>query len=102
MAFSIYILQSAATQQFYKGITNNLKRRFKEHNNKEEQSTKSGVPWNLVWYTIKPTRSEALVLEKKLKNLTSHQRLIAFINKYPCVGGLDVPPLVEVSMKTKQ
>ncbi|WP_367182411.1 GIY-YIG nuclease family protein, partial [Winogradskyella sp.] len=38
-------------------------------------------PWKLLWYTEKPSRSEALSLEKKLKNL-SKDRLIDFIKKY--------------------
>ena len=40
------------------------------------------------------------MLEKKLKNLGAQKRVISFIQKYPCVGGLDDPPVVDVSMKT--
>lgn len=101
MEHYVYILQSTVTKEFYRGMTNDLERRLKEHNNREEKYTRNGVPWNLVWWTIKSTRSEAMVLERKLKNLGSQERILKFIRKYPCVGGKDVPPVVEVLMKTK-
>jgi putative endonuclease len=70
-----------------------LIRRFAEHNDGKEESTRRYLPWDLVWYATKPTRSEAVVLEMKLKNL-SVKRLIEFIEKYPVpVGGPDVAPL---------
>jgi len=81
MKYYVYILQSQANDSYYKGITNDLSRRFKEHNNREEKSTSHFAPWNLVWKCEKPNRSEAYQLEKKLKNL-SVQRVIQFIEKY--------------------
>jgi putative endonuclease len=90
--FYVYILQSRVNDTFYKGSTNDLMRRLGEHNNGEEISTSRYLPWDLVWFTIKPTRSEAYALEKKLKNL-SFQRTIDFIRKYPepnHSGGPDV------------
>ena len=55
--------------------------RMLRHNNKMEKSTKAGAPWILLWTTEKVKRSEAIVLENKLKNL-SRIKLIAFIKKY--------------------
>ena len=98
--FYTYILQSEKTGMFYRGMTNDLVRRFKEHNNSEEKFTKQGVPWRLVWYATKSTRSEAMKLEVKIKNIKSRKRLMSFMKKYPCVGGTDVPPVEEVWMKT--
>ncbi len=93
--FYVYILQSKANDSFYKESTNGLVRRFYQHNNGEEISTSRYLPWDLVWFAIKPTRSEAFALEKKLKNL-SVQRTIEFIRKYPVnnhKGGPDVAPV---------
>ena len=81
MSFFVYILYSSSTGKFYKGQTNNVVERLKEHNRGNEISTKSGVPWQLLWTTEKPSKSEAVILEKKLKNLTAH-RLINFMLKY--------------------
>jgi len=95
MDFFVYILQSEESGAFYKGATDNLARRLGEHNAGQVDSTRPYRPWNLVWYTSKPSRSEALVLERKLKNL-SVLRTIDFIKKYPVnplVGGPDVAPV---------
>ena len=44
-------------------------------------STKPYAPWINKLMIIKSNRSEAIILEKKLKNL-NRQRLLAFIEKY--------------------
>jgi predicted GIY-YIG superfamily endonuclease len=80
--FYVYILQSTSNDSFYKGSTNDLLRRFKEHNSGKDFATRRFLPWNLVWFTNKPSKAEAYQLEKKLKNLSAI-RTIEFINKYP-------------------
>ena len=55
--------------------------RILRHNSGYEKATKPGIPWILVWSTLKNNRSSATVLERKLKNLTRN-RLINFMNKY--------------------
>jgi putative endonuclease len=50
-----------------------------------EPSTSPGVPWQLLWYTEKESRSSAQVLESKLKNL-SRARLLKLMQKYS--GGI--------------
>ena len=93
--YFVYILQSQVTGQFYKGISNDLPRRLHEHNAGYEKATAPFRPWNLVWYARKPNKSDAFILEAKLKHLTSTKRTIAFIQKYsPVVGGPDEPPVV--------
>jgi putative endonuclease len=91
--YFVYILQSRKNDSFYKGSTDNLARRFSEHNLKKEFSTKHCAPWDLVWYTTKENRAEALVLERKLKNL-SVKKTLDFIKRYPienpCIGRPDV------------
>jgi putative endonuclease len=52
--YYVYILQSTITNKFYKGQTDNLERRLKEHNNKEEKSTAPYAPWILLWSTSVP------------------------------------------------
>lgn len=90
LTFFVYILQSQLNNSFYKGSTNDLQRRLFEHNAGKEKSTSRYLPWDLVWFTAKPDRSEAVILEKKLKNL-SVRRTIEFINKYPVtVDGFQV------------
>ncbi|MFH0852223.1 MAG: GIY-YIG nuclease family protein, partial [bacterium] len=38
--FYVYILKSSKDKKLYIGSTNDLKRRFSQHNNGDEQSTK--------------------------------------------------------------
>ena len=88
----VYIIQSKVNDSFYKGSSDNLVQRLNRHNNKLDTYTKKFAPWNLVWYTCKQSKSEARILERKLKNLST-ARLIEFIKKYPVtmqIDGLDV------------
>jgi putative endonuclease len=82
MSHFVYILYSESLDMFYKGQTKNLSDRIMRHNMNQEKATQNGSPWTLVWSTKKPTRSSAMILERKLKNL-SRKRLIDFILKYP-------------------
>ncbi len=92
MDYWVYIIYSESTDSFYKGQTNNLETRIIRHNNGWEKATKSGIPWKLIWATKKSSRSSALLLETKLKNL-SRKRLAEFLKKYPGeVAGPDVTP----------
>ena len=81
MIYQVYILFSSKLNRFYVGQTSNLDRRIEEHNNGESPYTSQGVPWQLVWSTSKPSRSNAEVLEKKLKNLNKDRKL-KFMFKY--------------------
>jgi putative endonuclease len=91
MSHFVYILYSESLDMFYKGQTKDLSDRIKRHNMNQEKATQNGGPWALVWSTKKPTRSSAMILERKLKNL-SRKRLIDFILKYPeGVEGPDDP-----------
>ena len=56
----------------------------------QEKATRDGAPWILIWSTCKQFRTDAVVLEQKLKNL-SRKRLIDFIAKYPeGIAGTDI------------
>jgi putative endonuclease len=81
MKYFVYILYSEAFDTYYKGQTYNVHERVQRHNSGREKATARYRPWKLVWYTEKKSRSEALVLERKIKNL-SKERTKAFIGKY--------------------
>jgi putative endonuclease len=63
-----YILLSSKSHIFYFGSTVNLKARFQLHNNGQVQSTKTHIPWKLVWYSAFSTEKEARDFELYLKN----------------------------------
>lgn len=81
MAYSVYILHSKSHDKFYIGQTNDLENRIKRHNAGYERYTSPFRPWKIVLSLPKPSRSEAMALEKKLKNL-NRTKLEAFIAKY--------------------
>ena len=85
--YYVYILRSLKNGSYYKGSTDDLERRFAEHNSGKEFSTARYVPWELAWYCEKPNRQEAVILEKKLKNITSKKKLEDFIKKHTFVKG---------------
>ena len=79
--YTVYINYSKKFDKYYIGQTVNFESRLLLHNSGMVSSTKSYLPWINVLLIDKQTRSEAMILEKKLKNL-NRARIIAFINKY--------------------
>jgi putative endonuclease len=78
MGYTVYILFSKSCGKFYSGQTQDFDNRFKEHNGGETKSIQSCIPWSLVWKTELATRSEAMMLEKKIKS-RSAQRFLSDI-----------------------
>ncbi len=76
-----YFLYSESINRYYKGHTINVDARLKRHNRGEVNYTSKGIPWKLVLALEKETKSDAMKLERKLKNL-NRERLEAFIVKY--------------------
>ncbi len=81
MTYFVYILYSESIDRYYKGHTNNIEQRLSRHNAGYESYTSKGIPWRLILALPKETKSEAVRLEMKLKNLNG-ARLEAFILKY--------------------
>lgn len=65
--FFVYILQSKKDNNLYIGYTNNLLRRFKEHNSGKVLSTKSRCPFSLAYYEAYASRQDATHREHNLK-----------------------------------
>ena len=66
---------------YYIGQTNSLSDRIKRHNQGYERFTRKYRPWTLFCSINKSARSDAVILERKLKNL-SKSRLRVFITRY--------------------
>ena len=63
----VYILYSEKRSRYYVGQTADIDQRLKRHNQGLVPSTKSGSPWGLVLQLEVETRSEAIVLERRIK-----------------------------------
>lgn len=65
--FYLYVLKSFVDNKLYIGSTNDLKRRFKEHNTGQNKSTKPRAPFELVYYEAYKSKKDATTRERKLK-----------------------------------
>ncbi|MBO6535494.1 MAG: GIY-YIG nuclease family protein [Balneolaceae bacterium] len=63
----VYILYSESKAKYYTGYSEDTKKRLIQHNLGETRSTKSGIPWVQVWQSQAMTKTEALLLERKIK-----------------------------------
>ena len=67
MMYYVYILYSETRSRYYVGQTADIDKRLKRHHLGRVPSTKGGVPWRLVLKLEVATRSEAILLERKVK-----------------------------------
>ncbi|MEO0129647.1 MAG: GIY-YIG nuclease family protein [candidate division WOR-3 bacterium] len=63
-----YVLKSEKDGRFYTGSTNNLRKRFSEHNSGRVLSTKSRGPFVLIYYEACLNEQDARAREKFLKS----------------------------------
>jgi putative endonuclease len=81
MDYFVYILYSQRLDRYYVGQTNDLTERIRRHNRGIEKYTSAGIPWELVFYDRVSTRGEAMKRERKLKNLKSRAKMLAYMEK---------------------
>ena len=65
--FFTYILYSLKSGKYYIGSTNNILRRFHEHQYNQETATKNRGPWEMVHWESFATASQARTRELYLK-----------------------------------
>jgi putative endonuclease len=80
----VYAIASLKNRQIYVGMTQNIERRIKEHNNGHTKSTRAYIPWEL-FFTEKANGSEqARTREKYWKSGIGKEKLkiiLSTINK---------------------
>ncbi len=65
--FYTYILKSLKTGKHYIGSTDDLIGRLKRHNSGRNKSTKSGIPWIMIYQESFATKQEAYRREMQIK-----------------------------------
>ncbi|MBU1925395.1 MAG: GIY-YIG nuclease family protein [Candidatus Omnitrophica bacterium] len=65
--FYTYVLESKKDGQWYTGATNDLQKRFKEHNEGRVPATKDRRPFELIYWEACLNREDAFAREKYLK-----------------------------------
>ena len=66
--FYCYILKSSVDGSFYKGLTENIENRLKQHNSGKSEYTSRKGPWKLVYLEEFITREEAMKRERYFKS----------------------------------
>ena len=69
MSHFVYILQSFRDQRYYIGSTSDLEKRLLYHNSGRQRSTRSRIPFKLIYNESFFTKSEALKRERYIKSL---------------------------------
>lgn len=62
-----YVIRSKKDNKFYTGTTNDLRKRFREHNEGKVTSTKNRGPFELIYYEGCINKEDAFVRERYLK-----------------------------------
>ena len=64
----VYVLRSTKDGKWYTGCTNNLRKRFNEHNKGKVLSTKGRGPFEIIYFEGSLSGEDAFVREKYLKS----------------------------------
>ncbi|HEX2225764.1 MAG TPA: GIY-YIG nuclease family protein [Candidatus Binatia bacterium] len=83
--YYVYVLRSKKDRKLYTGCTGNLKKRLLEHANGTVRSTRSRLPFELVYYEASRGIDDALRREKYLKT-TYGKRYLKGRLKYDVVA----------------
>ena len=75
MMYYVYILRSQKNNKLYKGLTNDLKRRIKEHDSGKSVFTKNNGPWKLIYYEAFVSKEDAQREESFLKSGKGRERV---------------------------
>ena len=66
--FYVYAIKSLTRNYIYVGLTENIKRRFKQHSKGENKTTRAYLPFELILKEFFDDRAEARKREKFLKS----------------------------------
>lgn len=80
MSYYVYLIESLKDNSYYIGVTDNINRRFKEHNSGQSKYTKNKVPWKLIGYKQYNEINQAYQQEKKLKKAKKRNVIEKFFN----------------------
>ena len=73
--YYLYVIQAEVDGSYYVGYTRDVKERLRRHNEGWTKSTKSKVPWKLVYTEAYQSKTDAIKREKQLKSWKSHKQI---------------------------
>lgn len=77
--YHVYVLQSLTNHKFYIGQTSNIEKRLANHNSGLCKSTKSGLPWKIIYLEAFQSRGDAMLREKVIKSYKGGEAFKALI-----------------------
>ena len=80
--YYVYILYNKNKNFIYVGYSENLRKRFSEHNNGKSKSTKHYIPLELIHYEAYKNRKDAKRREKYLKTNKGRTTLVTMLKDY--------------------
>ena len=80
MQFHTYILESEKSGMLHIGQTSDVEKRLTRHNAGGSRFTKGKGPWKLLFSISFETKTEAILMEKKLKGYKNPDRIREWIN----------------------
>lgn len=86
--FYTYVLQSLKNKQWYTGFTDDLRKRFKQHNNNESTYTKGRGPFKLIYYEACLKAEDAKARELYLKSGMGKRYLENRLKRFLSLTGL--------------
>jgi putative endonuclease len=93
----VYLIKSLKHDFIYIGSTDDLKRRFSEHNAAKNIATKYYAPFKLIYYEAYASKKDALTRENKLKH---HGSAIGHLKKRVLNSLLDAIKRAERKVRT--
>jgi len=82
MFYYVYVLRSLKDNKFYTGFTADLRTRLTEHQEGKTTSTKSRVPFQLIFYEAYRNKYDALRREKYLKTSKGETTLRQMLKEF--------------------
>jgi putative endonuclease len=73
--FYVYAISSLKRNYIYVGLTDNIERRFMEHNSGKNKTTKPYLPFKIIYKEEFETREEARIREKYYKSGIGKEKL---------------------------
>jgi len=80
--YYVYVLESENVNELYIGYSDNLKKRFKEHNQGKNRSTRPYRPWKLIYYEACLNKKDAERREKYFKKTQGRRLLKRRLKEY--------------------
>lgn len=87
MFYYVYVLRSEKNGLWYTGVTSDLRKRLREHNNNMSTYTKGRGPFKLIYYEAYKNKMDARSREKHLKSGPGKHYLKERIKRFLALTG---------------